>query len=312
MYKIPLLVLAFLCNFSVFANEYPNKPITIVIGYPPGGGTDLVGRYIFGKLSHKTHWTIVIENKPGATGVIASRDISKSKPDGYRLLLGHIAPNAINPGDFTDPKIPIDWNLIPIVRIATAPLVLLSYSGSKILDIGYFDILRSTESIIYGSDGVGSLSHLQMHSLLNDANSVHIPYKGGAPAMMGLLSKDVPVLFSPLPVALPYIKSNKVVVLLHTGINNIDLLPEIKSIHRVYRNQLSGELWWGLFAPVGIPTDILALWERNIQEIMQEPETQNWLSEQGYTYGYMSTEEFSKFVSIEIKKWKEVSDSIRK
>lgn len=272
---------------------YPTRPIRVVIPYPPGGGSDIVGRYILQKLIDETGWVITIENISGATGMIGTRKVSMSPNDGYTLLFGHIAPNAINPGDFLNPPVPADWNLVPIARVATAPLVLLSRKNTNIRTIDDFNKWIQNRDVVYGSDGIGSLAHLQMFSVLNGKAKTltHIPYKGGAPALQGFISGDVPIIYSPLPVMLGFSGS---------GLFNI------------VKQENNSSLWWGLFGPAKIPPAIIKIWDKKLKDILEDPETIIWLSKYGYNMGYMNPVVFNKFVTEETRRWHNLSILIPK
>lgn len=307
-----LLLFVFL-PLNAFAGQYPEKPVKIVIGYSPGGGTDIVGRYIFSKIAEQSGKIIIIENIPGATGVIGTRKVASAEPDGYTLLVGHISPNSINPGDFLSPPAPPDWDLSPISRIAISPSLLLVNPATNIKSLDDFKRwIDKNPNIIYGSDGVGSLAHLQMVSLLGDKekSSIHVPYKGGAPALQAMLSGDIPIMFSPLPVAYEYISLGKFAVIAQTGEKRSLLLSNIPTLVEQKMQNSANVLWWGLFSPVGVSDDIKEYWEKSLFEVLSRPEVIKWLTQHGYTPAFLSRLVFEEYVKEENKKWSSVIKTI--
>jgi len=297
----------------ISASQYPDKPVKIVIGYPPGGGTDVLGRYIFSKIAERTGKTIIIENLSGATGIIGTRHVSSSDPDGYTLLLGHISPNAINPGDFFLPRSPPDWNVLPVARIATAPSLLLVRPETKIRTlIDFKKWLRSNPDTFYGSDGIGSLAHLQMVNLLagRTRDPIHIPYKGGAPALQAIMSNDIPIMFSPLPVALGLMSSDKFTIIAQTGEKRSAILSNLPTMAEQGEPDFVAVLWWGLFSPVGVSTDIRKYWEIELSKTLSQPDVIEWLNKYGYTAAFLSSSVFTQYVESEKMKWVSVIKNI--
>jgi tripartite-type tricarboxylate transporter receptor subunit TctC len=296
----------------VLAQSYPDRPIRMVIPYPPGGGTDILMRYLMNRVETNENWRIVIDNRAGATGVIGAREVSRAKPDGYTLLGGHIAPNAINPGDFVDPRFAPDWPLVEVALAAEAPSLLLVQNDLPFADVsGMKTWLRSQKAPAYGSDGAGSLAHLQMELLMNMPGLTHVPYKGGGPALQGFMSRDVPVLFSPAPVAIPHIASGRFRVLAQTGSTRLATLPNVPTMIEAGEKEFSAPLWWGVFAPVGSPEDIVRRWNAAVNRALADPGVLKWLADQGYSARPMSPKEFSIYVARETERWGRVSTSIR-
>lgn len=310
------LLLALLLSLAplIATAQYPTRTITVIVPYPPGGGTDIVGRYIFTKMKERLGWHIIIDNKSGATGVVGTRAASSAPNDGYTLLLGHIAPNAINPGDFMAPVQPVDWALVPVGRIATAPAVLLARKETGIKTLADFHAWVRNNPVVYGSDGIGSLAHLQMFSLLDFSrvlDPVHIPYKGGAPALHGLMTGDVPILISPVPVAIGFLNSGYFNVIAQTGDVRLSVLPVVPTLGE-QGSPFTSHLWWGMYAPVGTPKDIIERWSYALREVLKQPEVIAWLAERGYTPAWQSPSDFGKFADEETRRWKQIVNKIPK
>jgi tripartite-type tricarboxylate transporter receptor subunit TctC len=306
--RLALAALA-LATAPLFAQApaYPDRPVRVVIPYAAGGGTDILMRYLMNRIEQSEGLRVLIDNRPGATGAIGAREVAKARPDGYTLLAGHIAPNAINPGDFTDPKFPPDWPLVEVALAAEAPSLLLVQNDLNVASVGELKKwLRSQKNPAYGSDGLGSLAHLQMEFLMGGFAMTHIPYKGGGPAMTGFMTREVPVLFSPAPVAIPFTAGGKFRVIAQTGSTRLTSLPNVPTMVEAGEKDFSAPLWWGLFAPVGTPDDIRSRWNAAVNKALADPAVIKWMADQGYTPRPMGINEFRDYVAAEIRRWNKV------
>lgn len=304
----------FLClvlvTFSAQGN-YPNRPITLVVPYPAGGGTDILARYISAKLSNKNKWNIVIENKSGASGIIGTDYVARSANDGYTLLVGHITPNAIDPGIFLTPNIQTNRNLDTVVLLATSPSVLIVRNNLPIDSVSDLNKYIENNNAIYATDGLGSLSHLQMIWFLKSKSATHVPYKGGLPALLSLFSDGTELLFSPAPVSIPYIQSGKVRAIAQTGNTRLSTLPNIPTMIESGLVGFNAPLWWGIFAPKNTDNKIITLWNNSVNEILREQDTVSWMKEQGYSVMILDTKQFNNFVETEKIKWNKIISQIK-
>ena len=294
-----LLVLLLVLSSNFSNAEYPNRPIQLVVAYPVGGGTDILARYFEARLG----WPIVVDNKPGATGMIGTDYAAKAQADGYTMLLGHITPNAIDPGRYTDSDVKTNWNLDAVVLIAMAPSVLIVSQKVTVSNVTELKKWLLKNDATYASDGVGSLAHLQMNWFLNGHIVVHSPYKGGAPALVSLLTEETQFLFSPLPVSLSMIQSGKVKPIAQTSATRSIALPNVPTMIESGEIGFNAPLWWGIFAPKGTPPAILDVWNKKVNDLLKEPETKQWLKEHGYDVKIMSRIQFDIYVEQEKKKW---------
>lgn len=300
------------CSAGVSAQGYPDRPVRMVIPYATGGGTDILMRYLMQKVEAHENWRVLIDNRAGATGVIGAREVSRSKPDGYTLLAGHIAPNAINPGDFVQPRFAPDWPLSEVALAAEAPSLLLVQNELAVTSVaGLKKWLRAEKNPTYGSDGAGSLAHLQMELLMGMPGMTHIAYKGGGPAIQGFMSREVPVIFSPAPVAMPHVAGGKFRVIAQTGSSRLATLPNIPTMVESGEKEFSAPLWWGLFAPVGMPEDIARRWNAAVSKALADAAVNKWLGDQGYSARPMAIREFSAYVAREVERWTRVSAGIK-
>lgn len=305
-----VVVLALWCAAAVMVRA-AEPPTRVVIAYPPGGGTDIVGRIVLAQVEKNTGWRVVIENVPGATGVIGTRQAAAAAPDGRTLLLGHTAPNAINPGDFTDPRQPVDWRLDPVALVARAPSLLLVRPEVGAPGYGQLVAWLRKAPRTYGSDGVGSQAHLLMAGLLHqlgaERGAVHVPYKGGAPALQGLMGGDVPVAFSPAPVALPHVTSGRFVVVAQTGDSRLPSLHDVPTLQEMGGPVLPA-LWWGLFAPVGTPEQVVQAWAREVARALHAPAVVDALARQGLSAAYMPPGAFGAMLDRERRMYSAIGE----
>jgi len=307
-----VLMMAVIVSSGAFAQGYPDRPVRMVIPYATGGGTDILMRYLMQKVEANENWRVLIDNRAGATGVIGAREVSRSKPDGYTLLAGHIAPNAINPGDFVQPKFSPDWPLAEVALAAEAPSLLLVQSELPVTNVaGLKKWLRAEKNPTYGSDAAGSLAHLQMELLMAMPGMTHIAYKGGGPAIQGFMSREVPVIFSPAPVAMPHVAGGKFRIIAQTGSARLATLPSIPTMVESGDKEFSAPLWWGVFAPLGTPDDIARRWNAAVNKALADAAVNKWLGDQGYSARPMGIKEFSAYVAREVERWNRVAAGIK-
>lgn len=274
---IKTLIMPMLLAYSL--SVYAEQLTRIIVAYPVGGGTDIVARYLESKLEKK----IYIENKAGASGMIGTDIAARAAPDGKTLLMGHVTPNAVNVGAFMTPPINVNWNLDAIVLVATAKTVLIANTKFPPNTLAELKAYAQKNSITYASDGIGSVAHLLMSDLMKDYNTIHVPYKGGAPAAQAVLANETSIAYSPEPVARNWFNSDK-----------LKIIP----------TTTTDQLWWGLFAPKGTNPEVLDYWHGAITEILKEPSTKEWMKAQGYNIKLMSRKQFADFVVQEQEKYK--------
>jgi tripartite-type tricarboxylate transporter receptor subunit TctC len=304
-------LLLFLSIQSAFVQAvYPNHPIKMIVAYPPGGGTDIVSRLIVPELSKKLGQPITIDNRGGASGNIGTEAAVNSIPDGYTLLMGNIAPNAINVSVFKKLPYQPERDLIPISLVAITPNILVANMKLPVKSIA--DLLLFAKAnpgkINFPSAGSGTSSHLAgvLFCTMANVDMVHIPYKGGGIAMNDLLGGQVDIYFATMPAAIPFIKSGKLRPLGVTSDKRSIVLPNVPTISESGLLGYSATTWYGLYAPKGTPSDIIQkIYEATI-EVLKNPELRDQLIERGFEPVGNSPEQFAHFVSSEISKWAKV------
>ncbi len=305
------LLASFICLCSTLAGAaYPDKPIRLVVAYPPGGGTDIIARLIAPELSKKLGQPITVENRGGASGNIGTEAVVNSPPNGYTLLMGNVAPNAINVSIFKKLPFNPERDLAPISLVAITPNILVANielpvrSATDLLALAK----ASPGKINYPSAGNGTSSHLAgvLFGSMGNVNMIHVPYKGGGLAMNDLLGGQVEVFFATMPAAMPFVKSGKLRALAVTSDKRSLLMPDLPTISEAGLSGYSATTWYGLYAPKGTPTEIINKINRATLEVLQNEELRDRLIQRGFEPIGNSPKDFAVFISSEIAKWAKV------
>lgn len=276
-----------LLNQAAFANDaglYPQKPIKIIVPYPPGGTTDLLVRTINLRLQQALGQPVVIENRGGASGTIGADAVAKSTPDGYTLLIG-AAHHTIAQSVF--PKLPYNFatDLAPVTLMAMVPNVLVVNPAVPAKTVSQFIEItrREPTKYSYGSVGSGSAHHLigEMFKLETGANLIHVPYKGSGPAVVDLIGGQIDAMFDSMPSALPHVKAGKTRALGVTTAKRSSALPDVPTLDEAGIKGFDVGTWFGLFAPAGTPAPIIARLNKEVTAALAESAVRKQLLEQG-------------------------------
>ena len=303
------LVLMLACAL-VQAQQYPSKPVKVVIPYPPGSTPDIVGRTLSAKLQAALGQPFVVENRAGAGGNIGADAVAKSPADGYTLLVAVNGPVAVNKFLYRNLGYDSDRDLLPVSLLASAPQMLVVSREIKSIDLkSFLDYLRKNPGrLSYGSVGGGSASHLTMELLKSDAGVfiVHIPYRGFPPAVTDLLSGNIQTMFAIIPAVLPQVKAGKLRALAVTGLKRSPMAPEVPSVAELGYPQLESLAWIGLLAPAGLPQEILGRISAQAVSAMRAADTLDLLGKQGFDVVAGSPAGFSAWIRTEQAKWSKV------
>ena len=295
---------------SLQAQQYPSKPVKVIIPYPPGSTPDIVGRTLSSKLQEAFGQPFVIENRSGAGGNIGAEAVAKAPADGYTLLVGINGPAAINKFLYKDLGYDSDKDLLPVSLLASAPQMLVVSQQIKSTDVkSFLEYLRKNPGrLSYGSVGSGSASHLTMELLKSDAGVfiVHIPYRGFPPAVTDLLSGNIQTMFAIIPAVLPQVKAGKLRALAVTGLKRSALAPDVPSVAELGYPQLESLAWIGLLVPAGTPAEVVSRVHAETAKGMRAPETREALGKQGFDVVANSPTEFSSWIRTEQAKWSKV------
>jgi len=305
--RVPLFIIAFLCASLAQAQQFPSRPVRLVVPFPAGSTPDIVGRALGQKLAAAWGQPVIIDNKPGAGANIGTAEVAKAAPDGYTLLIGSNGPIAINKTLYEKLPFDPDRDLKPISLLAGAPQILAVHPSVPASDLrGFIDYARANpDKLAYGSVGAGSASHLTMELLKSQAkiSLVHVPYKGFPPVVTDLLSGQIQATFAIVPAVLPQIRAGKLKALAVTSEKRTSLAPDIPTVAEQGLPQFDATAWRGLLSPAGIPPEVLKNISSLTRTSMQSPDVRELLGKQGFEVVGSSPEEFAAFIRAESAKW---------
>jgi tripartite-type tricarboxylate transporter receptor subunit TctC len=292
------------------AQDYPNKPIRLVVPFPPGGPNDIIGRVVGQKMQELLGQTIVIDNRPGAGGTLGTDNVAKSEPDGYSIAIASAGALAINIA--LQEKILYDplKELAPITLVAKVPEVLVASTTVPVANVRELVALAKAKpgTINYGSTGPGSMPHLAGELLRTSAHIdiVHVPYRGAAPAVNDLLGHQVDIIFLDLPVLLPQIEAGAIKPLAVGSRLRVKWLPNLPTMSEIGYPQIEADNWYGMVAPARTQRAIVMKLNGAAVAAMRAPEVQAKLSSQGAILIGSTPEEFAAYMESEIHKWAKV------
>lgn len=296
-----------LCAVSPHALAFPDKPVRIVVPFPAGGATDVVARALALRLGQAWNQPVIVENRTGAGGNIGADAVAKSPADGHTLLLASPAEVAIN--HYLYASMPYDpvKDLVPVAKVASAPLVLVVQSKSPIVSVQALvrDAKSRANAVNYASSGTGGPQHLagELFRLMSGIKMTHVPYKGGAPAMNDLLGGQVEIFFSGLPPAQPHIQSGRLRALgVSTG-QRSPLLPQVPTVSEQGFPGFDIENWQGVFVPAGTPPAVVEQLGQAIGKIVADKAFADQLQAQGAGPAFMNPMTFGAFVAAERQKY---------
>jgi tripartite-type tricarboxylate transporter receptor subunit TctC len=295
------------------ADEYPSKPIKIIVSLAPGGLADMFARLFAQHVTEATKQAVVVENRTGAAGVVGAEAAAKAPADGYTLYLGLHSTIAIL--QYLNPKLPYDpeKDFLPVVHIATLPNLLVVHPSVPANSVAELIAYAKSKpgTLSYASQGNGSSGHMagEQFKLLTGTDIVHVPYRGAAPAVQDLLGGRVQMMFDTVTLQAPQIAAGKVRALAVTSTQRVAAVPDVPTTVEAGLPQLQGGAWFGLFAPAGTPPDIVAWLNRAARETFSEPAVRARLQSQGAQLPLGPPEEFAAIIGTERQRW---SDVIRK
>ena len=291
----------------VFAQDYPAKPIRMVVGFPPGGGADAAGRLVAQKLNEAWGHPIVVDNRAGAGGNVAAEIVARSSPDGYTLLLTSPGPVAINPSLIA--KLPYDArkDFAPLTLVAFGPNVLVVHPGSPAMSLK--DVIamarNSAKRLNYASSGIGTTPHLsaELLKMMARVDMVHVPYKGAGPAVIDVMGGRVDLMIVSAPTVLPGIRSQRLRPLAVTSLTRLPALPEVPTFDEAGLPGYEAGVWWGLLARAGTPAAILDRLHQAIAGILHTPDARARISASGAEVVGSTPKAFGEFIGKETAKW---------
>ncbi len=300
---------------AVQATEYPSSPIRLIVPFAPGGNVDLTARIISDKLGQRLGQPVVVENRPGAGGSLGASLVAKAKPDGYTLLMGASGPLSINP--IAIPKLSYDAekSFTAIAQIHYVPLAVLVPSDSKMNSIT--DLIgaaaQNPEKISSGSAGLGTMNHMALE-LFNQKAKVkllHVPYRGGGPALTALMGKEIDVAFEQLNSSISFIRDGRLRPLAVTTTKRLPSLPGIPTLNELGLTDYYAATFVGVLAPSGTPESVISRLNKAIQEVVGMPEIRQRLMDMGAEPTTGPPAEFEVLVKTELRKWATLADQAK-
>ena len=288
---------------------YPTRPVTIIVPFAPGGGSDNVARIIAARLNERTGGSFIIDNKPGAGTNIGNEQAARAKNDGYALLFGQVTLS-INPSVYKTLRYDVKKDFTPVAHIANSPTVLIASPQLKATTVKELIAMAKAkpDDINYGSGGKGTSVHLagELFSSLTEAPMTHVPYKGSAPAVTDLIGGQIQLIFDTAPSALPHIKGGKVKPLAVTGAKRLAELPNTPTFAEAGVPTFDAPAWYGLLAPAGTSAAVVKYLNNEVEQILKEPATQQKMVQMGAIPVGGSAETFGKFIAAETERWSAV------
>jgi tripartite-type tricarboxylate transporter receptor subunit TctC len=303
-----LLLFTVLVIAPSHAQNYPAKTVRMIVGYPPGGPTDVIARTVAQKLSSAYGQQVIVDNRPGASGMIGAELVVKAPPDGYTLLTVPIT-FAVIPSMF--PKMPYDTekDLAPVALVAAAPFILVVHPTLPVKTVK--DLIALAKSrpgqINYASASTGGMPHLagELFNMMAGVKLTHIPYKGAAPATIDLLAGQVSLMFNNMLSAMPHVKSGKLRAVAVTSAKRSAAVPELPTIAETIKGfEASG--WYATFAPAATPRELIAKLNTEINRQMRQPDVAQRLAGDGVEAVTMTPAEFGAYLHSEMVKWAKV------
>ena len=296
--------------FSALALAYPEKPVTWIVPFPPGGGTDISARTVAAKLTEKWKQSVVIENRAGAAGIIGADAVAKARPDGYTLLIVNVGITSINPDLY--PKLPYnpDTAFTPISLLCELPFVLMaspSFRPNSTKELVAY-AKANPGKVTFASSGQGGSPHLtaEIFQLATGTQLTHVPYKGGGPAMTDLLGGHVPVLFASMATAVPHVRSGKIKGLGVTTPARVPAIPDVPTVAELGCAGYEARIWFGIVGPAKLPPEITAAVSRALVGALEDKSVQDAIRNLGYEPVPNTPAQFATVIRDDLEKWRRV------
>jgi len=292
------------------AQEWPSGPVRIVVGFPPGGGTDALARVVAVKLTEMWKQQVIVESKPGVAGVLAAEYVAQQPSDGSTLLMAHINSHALAPSLQPKLRYNIERDFVPIVLVGVTPNLLIGNPQQKALTVKDIVALCKAEPgrVSFGSAGAGSAQHLALEMFKQQAHveALHIPYKGSGPLLTDLIGGTIQYCFETMTAATPHVKNGRVVAIAQTRTKRAKGHPTVPTMQEQGFEGFEATTWYGLAGPGKLPSAIAQKVNRDVNTILAMPDVQERLDTYGAEDGGGSPEKFAQFIRSEQVKWAKV------
>ena len=292
---------------AALAQDFPTRPIRIVVPFPAGGSNDIIARIVAQKLGEGFGQNVIVENRGGAGGNIGAEAVANSEADGYTLLLTAPPPLTINAALYKQLKFDAATAFAPVALIATVPIVLAVHPSLGVNNVGELIALAKAKpgTINFGSSGNGSTNHLAGERLksMTGISIVHVPYKGAAPAMNDLIAGQIPMMFDNIPAVLPQVQGKAVNAIAVAGAKRASALPDVPTVAEQGVPGFEASAWFGLVAPAKTPQRVLEQLQAKVEAVLRLPDVQKRFADLGAEPGAISGAAFGKFLEEETTKW---------
>jgi tripartite-type tricarboxylate transporter receptor subunit TctC len=291
------------------AQSYPTKPIRLLVGFPPGGSTDIVARVVGQKLGETLGTQIIIDNRPGASATIAMQACARAAPDGYTLVVGHLGTLAVNPAIF--PKLSYDpiRDFAPVSLIAVVPAMLAVHPSLPAKSVKELIALAKARpgQLNYGSSGAGGTPHLAVEyfKLMAGVDIVHVPYKGAGPMTADLVGGQISLTITGIPALMPHVKSARLRALAVSTSKRLPIFPELPTIAETLPGY-EATTWYGVLAPAGTPKDLIARLHDAIARSVKQPDVADRLAGEGAEPVSNTPEAFAAYIKSELARWEKI------
>jgi tripartite-type tricarboxylate transporter receptor subunit TctC len=307
--RLLIATLLLLSAGPAIAQGYPARQVRFIVPFPPGGTSDILARAIGARLAEPLGQPVVVENRPGAGGNIAADYVAKSPPDGYTLLMG-TSSLAISQSLYRKLSYDLLRDFAPVTQAVNYTNLLVVHPSAGVSTVNQLLALARAKPgfLTYGTAGNGTPPHMtgELFKVYTGVDILHVPYKGGAPAIVDLVAGQIPMMFDNVPPLLPHVRSGRIKALAVTSLARIPVLPETPTLHELGLKDFDAVGWNGLLAPAGTPRDIVNRLHAEVARVLRIPEVRDQLTAQGADIVANSPDEFAAWIRVEVRKWAEV------
>ena len=292
------------------AQSFPSKQVRIIVGLAPGGTTDLVSRILAQKLTEAWGQNVIVDNRPGASGMIGGDLVAKAAPDGYTLLITPQTSIAVAPALYGKAPYDAAKDFATITLVGSTPLLMVVHPSFPPKTFAEFAVLakKSGNKLTFGSGGIGSSPHMagELLSAQLGIRMNHVPYKGENPAIADTIGGQIPIMFANLPVAVPHVKTGKLRGLANTAATRSPLAPEIPTVAESGFKDYAIATWYGFLGPAGLPPELIARLQRDVSRIVNQPDNRERLVNMGVDIIANSPDEFAAYLRAEIARYTKI------